>query len=759
MIDKTEKLCCGCGACANICPVSAIEMSFEENNFYTPKINETKCVKCGKCLKVCPALEYKSKNTQEPVCYAVSAQDKERKNSTSGAVFPIIAKYILNKGGYVCGVAWDENFEAKHIIINDEKDLYKLRYSKYVQATTCNCFSEIKKLLEDNKYVLFSGTPCQNAGLIKFINKDYEKLITVDILCHGAPSPKVWQDYLEKNYEKDNITCINFRNKNNGWVRCGEIWYYGNSSSISLSNGKEEPIGVFYEAFLKHRLSNEACLECKYKPIKRPADFTLGDFWHFYKNKEMNDGLGLSAVLLNNKKAEKIFNDIKPELKFVKKINMKNHYNWIEINSKSRATKERNKFFEHYSKGYDINTCLKESVGRHYDIGFCSMMRAGNYGSSLVAYSIYKILESLNKSVLMINKTIWNFEKNKQALDFAYKHYPNISKQFKIKDDHRELNNLVDSFVVGSDTLWWWNDVQGTENFYWLDFAFSNKRKISFCTSFAQDDIDIPQEKYQELKYLYSRFDSISTREASGVANLKNIFGVQNAVHLYDPTLVTDPKIFYEIAAESKRTDKNYIVAYILDMTAPKETALRYIAKLLNKELKVIPRMCYNNKPSKIITDAFIPVEDFVYLLKNAEFIVSDSFHGTCFSVIFEKPFFTFVNNARGSARWQIFRGMNLTDRLIDNIPSVLDYKEINTNVDFTLAKEIIKTERIKAVNWLKEALEKPIKEPTKGDLLCDYIISERERNNIPNYIRYSKKVVKKVAKITKWIIRKLLFR
>jgi predicted site-specific integrase-resolvase len=113
----------------------------------------------------------------------------------------------------------------------------------------------------------------------------------------------------------------------------------------------------------------------------------------------------------------------------------------------------------------------------------------------------------------------------------------------------------------------------------------------------------------------------------------------------------------------------------------------------------------------------------------------------------------------RGSARWQIFRGMNLTDRLIDNIPSVLDYKEINTNVDFTLAKEIIKTERIKAVNWLKEALEKPIKEPTKEDLLCDYIISERERNNIPNYIRYSKKVVKKVAKITKWIIRKLLFR
>ena len=352
MIDKTEKLCCGCGACANICPVGAIEMRFEESNFYTPVVNQDKCIKCGKCLKVCPALEYKSKNTQEPVCYAVSAQDEERKNSTSGAVFPIIAKYILNKGGYVCGVAWDENFEARHIIINNEKDLYKLRYSKYVQATTGNCFSDIKKLLEEDKYVLFSGTPCQNAGLIKFLSKDYEKLITVDILCHGAPSPKVWQDYLKKNYEKDKITDINFRNKNNGWVRCSEIPYYKTDcSSINLSNGKEEPIGGFYGAFLKHRLSNDACLECKYKHVKRPADFTLGDFWHFYKNKEMNDGLGLSAVLLNNKKAEKIFNEIKQEFKSAKKINMRNRYNWIEINSKSRATKKRKTFFEHYNKG------------------------------------------------------------------------------------------------------------------------------------------------------------------------------------------------------------------------------------------------------------------------------------------------------------------------------------------------------------------------------------------------------------------------
>lgn len=758
MIDKTEKLCCGCGACANICPVGAIEMRFEEFNFYTPIVNQEKCVKCGKCLKVCPALEYKSKNTKEPVCYAVSAQDEERKNSTSGAIFPVIAKYILNKGGYVCGVAWDENFEARHIIINDEKDLYKLRYSKYVQATTGNCFSAIKKLLEDNKYVLFSGTPCQNAGLIKFLGKDYEKLVTVDILCHGTPSPKVWQDYLEKNFEKDKITDINFRNKNNGWVRCSEIWYYGSSSSsISLPNGKEEPIGVFYEAFLKHRLSNEACLECKYRPIKRPADFTLGDFWHFYKNKEMNDGLGLSAVLLNNKKAEKIFNEIKPKFKSVKKINMGNHYNWIEINSISRATKERKTFFEHYNNGWNLNKCLNESVSKHYDIGLCTMMSAANYGSSLVAYSVYKILESLNKSILMIDKQIWSGGSNKEPhVLFAQKHYPNISRKFKIKDDHTELNNFVDTFVVGSDTLWWWNDIKNVKNFFWLDFAFSNKKKISFCTSFAQNNIDIPKEKYQELKYLYSRFDSISTREESGVKNLKNIFGVENAIHLYDPTFVVNPAIFEELAAESKRTDKNYIVAYLLDITLEKEEALKHIAKLLGKELKVIPRMCYKKKPSRFITDTFIPVEDFIYLLKNADFIVSDSFHGTCFSIIFEKPFYTFINNARGAARWQIFKNMDLTDRLIDNISLFIENKEISTNVDFSSAKTIVEKERDKAIHWIKNALEKPTKEPAKEDLLFDYIISEREWNNIPEYFRYAKKMFKKIAKIIKWLIRKI---
>ena len=759
MINSVDKLCMGCGACANVCPVNAIKMDYNENNFYMPVVDEDKCIKCGKCLKVCSAIEYKSKNLKDPICYAVSANDKERKESTSGAIFPVLAKYVLNKGGYICGVAWDKNWDAKHIIIDNESDLQKLRFSKYVQATTDNCYKEILNLLKNDKLVLFSGTPCQNAGLLKFLGKDYKNLITVDILCHGAPSPKVWQDYLEKNFEKEKITDINFRNKVNDWSRCCEgQWFYGTSSNITIDN-VNYPIGEFYEAFINHRLSNESCLECKYKLTPRPADFTLGDFWHFYKNKEMDDGLGLSVVLLNNKKAEKIFNEIKDEVKFYKKVNLKGHYNWIEINKKSRATKERETLFKHYNSGMDVNACLMESINKHYDIAFCSMMRAGNYGSSLVAYSIYKILESLGKSVLMVNKQIWSddtkSDKNKINMIFASKYYPSITKKYKIKDDHRELNNLVDSFVIGSDTLWWWNDVQKTKNFFWFDFVYSNKRKISFCTSFAQDKIDIPQEKWQELKYLYSRFDAISTREQSGVDNLKNIFGVEKATHLYDPTLIVDQKIFDEIANESKRTDKNYMVAYILDINSQKEKALKKLSEKLNLELKVIPRMCYKGNP-KYATEKGISVEDFVYLFKNADFIVSDSFHGTCFSIIFKKPFYTFVNNARGSARWQIFKDMGLQARLIDNLRS--DFT-ITKQVNFDLAEQIIQKEREKAIFWIKEALQKPINESTKDDLLFDYIISTREESNISDNVRYLKKVKIKSFKIIKWIIKKLLFK
>ena len=220
MIDKSNVKCMGCSACVNICPRSAITFTFENSFFYNPLVDYDKCVSCKKCIEVCPSINFDTRNFSNPISYAVYGKDVERKSSTSGAAFPIMAKYILSKGGYVCGVSWDKNWNTHHIIIDNENDLYKLRFSKYVQSNPENVFSEIKKLLEQGETVLFSGTPCQNAGLLNYLNKSYENLYTVDLLCHGVPSPKIWQDYLDTNCNKKLIKDICFRNKENGWVTC-----------------------------------------------------------------------------------------------------------------------------------------------------------------------------------------------------------------------------------------------------------------------------------------------------------------------------------------------------------------------------------------------------------------------------------------------------------------------------------------------------------------------------------------------------------
>ena len=404
MINTKSKLCTGCGACQNICPVNAIFMSCEKNNFYQPVVDEQKCIKCNKCINICPAINYKSSNTNILETYAVSANDDVRIKSTSGGAFGIIAERILNSGGYVCGAAWDKNWNVKHIIINDIKDLDKLRFSKYVQSNIDFCFREIKTLLNKNKLVLFSGTPCQNAGLISFLGKNYNNLYTIDLLCHGNPSPKVWQDYLKENYDINQIININFRDKKLGWIGCNNSLYNSDINFIETEESKNS-IGVYYEAFLKHILSNESCIDCKYKYIPRPADFTLGDFWCFNKyDAKLNDGKGLSIVCLNSDKAKKLFEKIQNKFKLKQKINLHNRWKHLEIVNKSRFNSQRTKFFSQYNKNYKVTKNLNAVLQKHYDIGLLSFFNGLNYGSALVAYSVYKILEELGYSVLMINK-------------------------------------------------------------------------------------------------------------------------------------------------------------------------------------------------------------------------------------------------------------------------------------------------------------------------------------------------------------------
>ena len=222
MIDKIGDQCTGCEACANICPKDCISMVENAEGFLFPKIDSGKCVGCELCEKACPVLSpIPIHKTQEDVkVYALIHKDEDvRSHSSSGGAFSAIADFVLEQGGVVFGAAFDENFEVHHICVDKPEDLYKLRGSKYVQSRIGDAYRQAKEKLQQGRLVFFTGTACQTSGLLGFLGRDYENLITQDLICHGVPSPLAWRKYIQLNrrWAKSEVEHIFFRDKIFGW--------------------------------------------------------------------------------------------------------------------------------------------------------------------------------------------------------------------------------------------------------------------------------------------------------------------------------------------------------------------------------------------------------------------------------------------------------------------------------------------------------------------------------------------------------------
>lgn len=311
--DKTN--CCGCHACYNICPKNAIEMAVDEKGFKYPRIDETKCIGCNLCEKVCPILN-KKEVVNEPVSYACYNKNEEvRKNSSSGGIFTLLAEKILEKNGVIYGASFNNEWLVEHIRIDNKNDLYKLRTSKYLQSSINDTYKQAKKDLDENRLVLFTGTPCQVNGFISYLNgKQYDNLYTQDIICHGVPSPKVWIKYL--NYrEKLDGQCpmrINFRQKDDGWnLYALLLQYHNNAYKI---NHRDD---LFMQAFLRNACLRDSCYSCSFKSKNRQTDITLADFWGVEDIvPEFNDNKGTSLLIVNTKKGEKLFENIKDKMIF-----------------------------------------------------------------------------------------------------------------------------------------------------------------------------------------------------------------------------------------------------------------------------------------------------------------------------------------------------------------------------------------------------------------------------------------------------------
>ena len=303
MINITDKHnCCGCGACVQRCPRKCITMQSDKEGFAYPVVDTKQCSDCRLCDKVCPVINQQPERQPIATYAAINIDQAVRDESSSGGIFTLLAEETINKGGVVFGASFNEKWEVEHIFVDNANDLGRLRGSKYVQSNIGGSYSMAEKFLKECKEVLFSGTPCQIAGLKRFLRKEYKNLKTVDFVCHGTPSPLVWKKYLDEVCHANkigNITDIQFRNKAEGWKKFSLQIKYVNHDGKEMILRETLDDNIFMKCFLSNLCLRPSCYQCPARSGKSNSDITLGDLWGAeYICSEIDDDHGISLVMV-----------------------------------------------------------------------------------------------------------------------------------------------------------------------------------------------------------------------------------------------------------------------------------------------------------------------------------------------------------------------------------------------------------------------------------------------------------------------------
>lgn len=741
MIDILDKLkehgkgCTGCGACCNICVQNAIDMVFNVEGFLTPSIKADHCIQCMACVNVCPALNPKFLNDPEPECYAIWATDDIRSISSSGGVFTVLAEEILKENGVVFGAAWTEDFFVQHKGIDNHSDLHQLRKSKYVQSNTADTFRQVKKLLLEGRAVLYTGTPCQIAGLQNFLGKKYERLLTVDLICSHTPPITLYHKYLDENFGIRHIRTIEFRDKRNGWI-CDAQRIVTDDDQAHLGSQEND---WWQKAFHPKLMENTTCIDCPFAKLPRQGDLSMGDFWFIgEKDPSWDDGKGTSALLINNEKGRSFFNNCKDLYQRFEKEPKE----WLlpnRIYGKNPRHSGHDRFYD-LLHGYSFNRAAELALYNRFDVGIVGVWLVKNYGNNLSYYALYQTIRDMGFTALMIERAADAPTPPIEDTPPLFRSMPYplyaLSEIYPNKTEMKALNWKCDTFVLGSDQLlddYLYKEFGEHVNLSWVH---DSKRKIAYAASLGHDKIQGAQCDAPRKAYYFKKFDAFSMRESTGVHIMKELYDV-DCEFVLDPVFLCDFQKYEEMAALNQDYSSScpYIGGYILDPDTKKEALLKMFSEVMGSlRLRIISDAEYDQaqigEKWNITTDFDATCEDWLANIKNCRIFITDSFHGMCFAIIFNKPFIALDNKKRGSARLQSMASLlGLSNRLVSNLSlSNEQVQALLAPIDYAKVNKQLEKEIARSRTWLYQALidqSTPPKAATAYDILdsrCDHI-------------------------------------
>lgn len=700
-IDRVDlnKYCSGCSACKYACKKGAIVIKESEEGFYTPSVIEEKCTRCKKCVRACPILNFKFQiYNNDSKYYAAQASKNLCASSSSGGVFSLLANYILKNGGVVFGAKWSKDkTKVIHGYITKFEEIPFLQGSKYVQSDISTTFPIIKDFLKQRKHVLFTGTSCQVDGLKKYLGSEYDDLIIyVDFVCNGVPSNKVLQKYLRDviiKSPKEIVQDIKFRIKDQGWY----------SRSIKIKTSRTEYCipnfkSLYMQAFFKGLSTNRICTVCPYATLRKISDITLGDFWEIKSfDAALDDNSGTSFVSVNSIKGKKVLNDISKELRTLKEVPVE----WMtRLNTNLiRPIRHHNReqfFYNLDKKNFQNN--YSECIRDFSDcIIYNDCITDINYGAILTAYALQEVITNLGYFVKLLNTQRVKFPNYLGSFGHLFaRDYLHLTEITQDEEKFFSLNGKTKYFIVGSDQVWrtkYWNkDLDRVL----LSFVESHNIRASVAASFGLDVFEGNERHHGLFERELPKFNKISVRELSGVEICKKEFGV-DAEWILDPVFILDRACYVHLASKSKINFSGKIVYYGWEFDKTKHLLLEiceYLSNRYSKKFEVID-----------ITSAGLSVEEWLSAIRSCDLVVTNSYHGLCFSIIFKKKFLCFndIGEGRFNTLCQI---LPLSDHVYQDICDVNISKFLESKLDYNAIYNILQPNIIKSLNFIKSIFE-----------------------------------------------------